>query len=168
MDWQKQVWRERLKEDHSTVSHGAMMENWSTYKEVHTLLSSTLWQTLPTVRNLILDLLFSVHFRAEWEKRMFGLLFFFFFIIVHIAPIFWTLHSWCRWDWKSRPFLVMPGSHSVLPLYLSVCSTHGCTLTRFLKGLDRLSVKGLCIQKSCGSEKSNITVDSRALIGVQI
>lgn len=48
-------------------------------------------------------------------------------------------------------FLFCQGAARLFPLYLSVCRVQDCTLTPpLLRGLDMLSVEGLCIQNSWG------------------
>lgn len=39
--------------------------------------------------------------------------------------------SQCWWDWRNRPILILSGSRSAPPLYLSVCSVQGRALTLF-------------------------------------
>lgn len=109
------------------------------YRHTHMLLISqnTLWLNLPSVHNLISDPCFSIHCACGWGKRAAALALSR-VLSVHIACIFRTslpisllsLLMLMRLK-KNRPILILSGSRSVLPLYLSVCSAQGRALTLF-------------------------------------
>lgn len=70
---------------------------------------------------------FTVHMVEENEQQL--LLFAAFCLSTSLAFHRIFALSQCWWDWRNRPILILSGSRSALPLYLSVCSVQGRALT---------------------------------------
>lgn len=124
---------DRRKITSTSDSQGACVCLWNTQVHInkwntHTRtgaphLPDPLWQNLPSVHNLISDPCHSIHCAYGWGERaaVLALSHVLAVQIAHIIPNFAL--SWCWWDWKCRPILILSWSLSVLPLY-RLCLQH--------------------------------------------
>lgn len=149
-----------------------------THRHIHMLLISEnpLWQNLPSFHNLISNPCFSIQCEYGWGKCTAALALFSCSICPHrshfpnFAPHIFAL-SWSWWDWKSKPILILSGSRSVLPLYLSVCRVQGRALTLFSQRIRHAECWGLLHTKRAKNKKKkkrDLSVDSRAVIGYEV
>lgn len=145
-DWRTlmEEWRERESWDHKFLSWPkgiwVSMKHWAQLTHafrIHMLLIS---QNPLGQISLVFIIWFQIrgsvllmHLGEENEQQLLPFLMFCRSTSLALSklPSPYLCSPWCWWDLKIRPILILSGSHSVLPLYLSVCSVQGHALTLF-------------------------------------
>lgn len=126
----------------------------STYKwKRHTLMPrKPLWQNVPSVHNLISEVIFNIHFGCRWRKatEAFGL---FCVQSVHIAHSFLNFTPLDADEIEKAALLLLCHGASLTSSSLSFCLQHGCALGLFSQRIRQAECWGLLHTKKLRDQR---------------